>query len=41
VAGRRDLNLSDGVHPNAEGHKIVAATIWTYLEPLLTRRVRA
>lgn len=35
VAGDRDLNLDDGIHPTPEGHKIVAETVWRYLEPLL------
>ena len=35
VAGRRELNLDDGVHPNAEGTKIVADTVYKYLKPLL------
>lgn len=35
VAGEPDLNLDDGIHPTEEGHEIVAATIWTYLQPLL------
>jgi acyl-CoA thioesterase-1 len=40
IAGHRDLNLPNGVHPNAKGHEIIATTIWTYLEPLLMPRVR-
>lgn len=35
VAGNPALNLSDGIHPTAEGHQIVAETVWRYLEPLL------
>jgi acyl-CoA thioesterase-1 len=35
VAGHSDLNLSDGVHPNAAGHKVIADAIWQYLEPML------
>ena len=35
VAGDPDLNLADGIHPNMEGHKIVAETVWTVIEPLL------
>jgi acyl-CoA thioesterase-1 len=37
VAGRPNLNLSDGVHPNAAGHRIIADTLWPYLEPMLSR----
>ncbi|WP_114751531.1 arylesterase [Pleomorphovibrio marinus] len=35
VAGDRNLNLPDGIHPTEEGHKIVAETVWEYLFPLL------
>ena len=28
VAGVPDLNLPDGIHPNAEGHRRVAETVW-------------
>lgn len=34
VAGQADLNLSDGIHPNAAGHRIMSTNIWAYLEPL-------
>ena len=37
VAGIPDLNISDGIHPNAEGSRIVEKTVWTALEPLLKR----
>jgi acyl-CoA thioesterase-1 len=35
VAGDPDLNLPDGIHPSKEGHRIVAETVWQYLEPIL------
>ena len=35
VAGNPGLNISDGIHPNAEGTAIVERTIWRGLEPLL------
>jgi acyl-CoA thioesterase-1 len=35
VGGNPDLNLSDGIHPNAEGHQIVADNVWEVLQPLL------
>ena len=35
VLGRRELNLPDGVHPNAQGQKILAENVWRILEPLL------
>ncbi|GIV36220.1 MAG: hypothetical protein KatS3mg032_0599 [Cyclobacteriaceae bacterium] len=35
VAGHSHLNLPDGIHPNAEGHRIVAQTVIKYLEPII------
>ncbi|HEV2863666.1 MAG TPA: arylesterase [Pyrinomonadaceae bacterium] len=35
VAGKAELNQDDGVHPNAEGTKIVADTVYSHLKPLL------
>jgi acyl-CoA thioesterase-1 len=35
VAGQSPLNQSDGIHPNAEGARIIAATVWSVLKPLL------
>lgn len=35
VAGNEKLNQADGIHPNAEGHKIVATNITKVLAPLL------
>lgn len=35
VAGIPDLNLRDGIHPNAEGQKIVAENVWKILEGYL------
>jgi acyl-CoA thioesterase-1 len=32
VAGNPDLNLEDGIHPTAEGYKIVAENVWEILE---------
>jgi acyl-CoA thioesterase-1 len=37
VAGIEKLNQGDGIHPNAEGHKIVAKTVVDVLEKLLQR----
>lgn len=37
VAGRRALNIADGIHPNAAGARIVAETVWRQLEPLLNK----
>jgi acyl-CoA thioesterase-1 len=35
VAGIEKLNQGDGIHPNAEGHRIVGNTVATVLEKLL------
>lgn len=35
VLGRRELNLADGVHPNAAGQRILAENVWAVLGPLL------
>lgn len=35
VGGVVALNLPDRIHPNAEGHKILAANVWEVLFPLL------
>ena len=35
VAGKAELNQSDGIHPTAEGHQIISKTVLKYLQPLL------
>ena len=35
VAGRPELSLPDGLHPNARGQALVAETVLRYLRPLL------
>jgi acyl-CoA thioesterase-1 len=35
VGGIPGLNQQDGIHPTAEGHKIVANNVWRVLKPLL------
>ena len=35
VAGRPDLNQSDGIHPNAAGATAVAAHVWSLLQTML------
>lgn len=32
VAGKSELNLPDGIHPNAKGHEIVAKTVTNFVE---------
>lgn len=38
VAGNEALNQRDGIHPTAEGARLVADNVWTVLEPLLEER---
>jgi acyl-CoA thioesterase I len=35
VAGNERLNQADGIHPNPEGHRIVANTVFKVIDPLL------
>ena len=35
VGGIAALNQGDGIHPNVEGHKILAETVWETLGPLV------
>jgi acyl-CoA thioesterase-1 len=35
VAGDPSLNQGDGIHPNIEGSKIVADTVWNVLKPMV------
>jgi acyl-CoA thioesterase I len=37
VAGIDSLNQADGIHPNAEGTKIVAERVYDHLRPLLSK----
>jgi acyl-CoA thioesterase-1 len=37
VGGDPELNLPDGIHPNTEGHKIVAENVLKVIEPLLEK----
>ena len=41
VAAEPSLNIADGIHPNAAGHRILARTVWDELEPVLRSRVAA
>jgi len=38
VAGERALNQRDGIHPNAEGARLLADSIWPLLRPTLEPR---
>ena len=35
VAGVRELNQDDGIHPTPRGHDRLASNVWPYLEPAL------
>lgn len=35
VGGVPELNLDDGIHPNVEGHRIVAENVWEILEKVV------
>lgn len=35
VGGIQDLNQPDGIHPNVQGHKIVAENVWKVIKDLL------
>jgi acyl-CoA thioesterase-1 len=37
VATKRELNQADGIHPNAEGTRIMTENIYSALKPLLTK----
>jgi acyl-CoA thioesterase I len=37
VGGVKNLNQADGIHPNAEGTKIIAGTVYKQLKPMLKK----
>lgn len=37
VAAEPRLNLADGIHPNAAGHRVIAERVWPHLAALLAR----
>lgn len=37
IALKKELNQADGIHPNAEGEKIMTENVYKYLKPLLKR----
>ena len=39
VGGEPHLNQPDGIHPNEEGHKIVAENVWKVLSQFLTEKI--
>jgi acyl-CoA thioesterase I len=40
VAGVESLNQRDGIHPTAEGARLVANNVWAVLRPVLEARGR-
>tara|TARA_R100001369_G_scaffold48565_1_gene75142 strand:- start:111617 stop:112318 length:702 start_codon:yes stop_codon:yes gene_type:complete len=41
VGGNPELNQADGIHPTAEGQKILAANVWEVLEPIVKDKVES
>jgi acyl-CoA thioesterase-1 len=41
VAGQARFNQADGIHPNAEGARLVAETVWHALRPMVDRATAA
>ncbi|MCW9708356.1 arylesterase [Fodinibius salsisoli] len=37
VGGNEELNQSDGIHPTAKGHKVLARNTWEVLKPILQK----
>lgn len=35
VAGKPDLNLADGIHPNEKGHQVVYEQVFNFIKPYL------
>jgi acyl-CoA thioesterase-1 len=38
IAVKRELMQGDGIHPNPEGQKLVFASVWRSLSPVLAKR---
>lgn len=38
VAGEPKLNQQDGIHPTAEGYKVVAKNVWSVLEKVIKKK---
>lgn len=39
VGGEPEFNLPDGIHPNQEGHQMVAETVWKILKDQLSKPI--
>ena len=40
VAGKPELNRADGIHPTAEGYRIVVENVWPFVVEAIGRRAR-
>ena len=38
VVAEPSLNIDDGIHPNADGHRVIARNVWRTLAPILAER---
>ncbi|WP_080799643.1 arylesterase [Desulfamplus magnetovallimortis] len=38
VAGEQKYNQADGIHPNAEGHKIIASNVFPYINEMVKNK---
>ena len=38
VAGKPELNLADGIHPNAKGYQIIAASVYPHVLKAIHQR---
>ena len=41
VAGVEEFNQRDGIHPNVEGHKVIAKNVYEFLEDILKKEINA
>jgi acyl-CoA thioesterase-1 len=41
VAGHDELNQRDGIHPTAQGARIIADTVWAALKPIVEAQPRS
>ena len=37
VAGEKDFNIEDGIHPNEKGHQKIANLIYPYIKKMITK----
>jgi len=39
VAGKKELNLPDGIHPTSEGQRIIATEVFKFLKPVVEKEL--